>query len=133
MRAASLTPLLVRARDAGLSLRAEDGYVVATPKARLTPELRDEIARHKAGLLEALAWDDDAAHALIKDALAYLNEFYLGADTPDCDLSAMHAPEAAIGEAFGDHDMHLLRVAVRRWVKAGVGAVRDTGRDRGAA
>ncbi len=47
MSGANLTPLLLRVRDAGLTLRADRGNLVFAPKDKLTPELRAELVVHK--------------------------------------------------------------------------------------
>ncbi|MDP9479071.1 MAG: hypothetical protein M3R38_25895 [Actinomycetota bacterium] len=120
MRAANLTPLLVRARDAGLSLRAEDGYILASPKARLTPEIGAEIARRKAGLLVELTWDEDAAYDLARRALTYLNEYHQRAGAPDFSLAPLDEPERRIDAACEERDMFSYRVATREWVLAGL-------------
>jgi TubC N-terminal docking domain len=130
---ANLTPLLIRVRGSGVTLAVEGDALAVSPRGALTPELRAELVRHKPELLELLAWRERYAYALIKDALAYLAEFYLEAGSPDCDLSAMLAPEEEINEAFASRDMHLLRVAVRGWVEAGLGAFREMEGARGAA
>ncbi len=124
MRAANLTPLLVRARDAGLSLRAEDGCVVASPRGRLTPELGAEIARHKAGLLAVLRWDEDAAVALLRAAAEYLDDAYLRAGSPDL-------PEDPFLDAHAARDMFAYRIAVREWVQETRAALREIERARG--
>ncbi|MDP9476476.1 MAG: hypothetical protein M3R38_12470 [Actinomycetota bacterium] len=123
MRAANLTPLLVRARDAGLSLRAEGGCVVASPRALLAPELREEIARHKAGLLEVLRWDEDAAVALLKAAAEYLEDAYLRAGSPDL-------PEDPFLDAHAARDMFAYRIAVREWVQETRASLREIERAR---
>ncbi len=121
MRAANLTPLLIRARDAGLSLRVDDACVVASPRALLAPELRDEIAHHKAGLLEALVWDEDAAYDLVRKALAFLNESHQQAGVPDdFSLEPLDGPERRIDAACEERDMFSYRVATREWVLAGL-------------
>ncbi len=120
MTAANLTPLLIRARDAGLSLRAEDGYVVASPKARLTPELGAELAHRKAALLEALAWDEDAAYDLTRKALAYLNESHQRAGAPDFSLEPLDEPERRIDAACEERDMFAYLIATREFVQAGL-------------
>ncbi len=131
---ASLTPLLIRARNAGLSLRAEDGYyVVATPKARLTPELRDELARRKAELLEALVWDEDAACDLARKALAYLNKSHQRAGAPDFSLEPLDEPERRIDAACEERDMFTLRIAYREWVQAGLREIERPKRARDEA
>lgn len=120
MRAGNLIPLLLRARDAGLSLRAESGFIVATPKARLTPELGAEIARHKAELLGVLAWDQDAAYALARKALAYLNQCHQRAGAPDFSLEPLDEPERRIDAACEGRDMFAYRIATREFVQAGL-------------
>ena len=127
--ATNLTPLLVRAHGAGLRLRAETGDLVAFPKALLTPELRSELLTHKPELLEALAWDEATADALLKDALAYLNEFYVKGGKPDFDLEALHNPEDRINEAFANRDMFALLIAVREWVQAVLAAFEAEGEE----
>ncbi|MDP9480203.1 MAG: hypothetical protein M3R38_31835 [Actinomycetota bacterium] len=134
MTAANLTPLLVRARDAGLTLRAEDGYIVATPKARLEPELREEIVRHKAGLLEALVWDEDAAYDLARKALSFLNDSHQRAGAPDdFSLEPLDGPERRINAACEERDMFVLRIAYREWVQAGLEGVKRAQRARDEA
>ena len=137
MRAASLTPLLVRARDAGLALRAEDGCIVATPKARLTPELRDEIARHKPELLEALRWDEEAAIALLKDAASYLNGPCLRVleRLDEIDQRAVYSglPEGQFVEPLVAQDMFWYRISVRVWVQEMMAALREASRAHGFA
>jgi hypothetical protein len=44
-------------QTAGISLRAEQGKIVARPASRLTPALRQEIVAHKNDLLAALIAD----------------------------------------------------------------------------
>ncbi len=50
----------------------------------------------------------------------YLNEFYVKADKPDLDLTALDELEARIDVAYTEGDMFALRIAVMVWVKAGV-------------
>ncbi len=133
MRTVRLTPLLVRARDAGLSLRAEDGCIVATPKALLAPELRCELARHKAELLAVLAWDEDAAYDLARKALAYLNESHQRAGAPDFSLEPLDEPERRINAACEERDMFAYRIATREFVQAGLRGIERAKRARGEA
>jgi acetyl-CoA carboxylase carboxyltransferase component len=93
---------------------------VATPRARLTPELGAELARHKAGLLEVLAWDEDAAYDLARKALAYLNESHQRAGAPDFSLEPLDEPERRIDAACEERDMFAYRIATREWVRAGL-------------
>ncbi len=120
MTAANLTPLLIRARDAGLSLRADDACIVASPRALLAPELRDEIVSRKAELLVELTWDEDAAYDLARKALAYLNEYHQRAGAPDFSLEPLDEPERRIDAACEDRDMFASRIATREWVLAGL-------------
>lgn len=46
---------LTTLRAAGLTVRAEGDTVRVGPRERLTPEIRAQVAEHKAALLEALA------------------------------------------------------------------------------
>lgn len=116
MSGANLTPLLVRVREAGLTLRADRGNLIYRPKDKLTPELREQLLRHKPDLLELLTWRESTAHALLKDAMSYLAEFYVAGS----DLAALDPHEERIDAAFHDRDMFALRVAVREWKREGV-------------
>ncbi len=123
--------------DAGLTLRAEDGYVVATPKGRLTPELRDEIACHKAELLEALRWDEAAAIALLRAAAVYLNgPLQIALEhLEETDRRAVYSdlPEDHLVEAFEARDMFWYRISVRLWVQKAKATLREAERARGLA
>lgn len=135
MKAANLTRLLIRARDAGLTVqvdKVDNGDLFVWPVRALTPELRAELLRYKPELLKLLTWSESTAHTLLKDAAAYLNEFYLEAG-PECDLVGLDPHEAAIDAAMMESDMFALRCAVREWVRAGVAMFRSKERDRGAA
>ncbi len=123
MSAASLTPLLARAQEAGLKLEAEGPDLVYTPRGNMTPELRAELLEHKPELLELLTWSEPKAHVLLRDALAYLSEF---------DIEGLDAHEDAVNEAFAARDMFSLRIAVREWVRAGRAMFEAKQRDRGA-
>lgn len=128
MSAASLTPLLVRARDAGLTVRADAGDLEVSPAAKLTPEIRAELLRHKPELVELLTWSESAAEDLLKNGLAYATEFAV-----DQDLGAHQDHQDAVNEAYYAQDMFALRVAVREWARACVAAFRAQQRDRGTA
>jgi hypothetical protein len=69
-------------------------------------------------LVEQLRWSESAAHALLKNAMAFLAEFHLKAGSLDCTLADLHAPEDRINEAFVERDMFALRIVVREWVEA---------------
>ena len=128
--AASLTPLLVRARDAGLGLRAENGWIVVRPKELLTPELRADLARNKPELLELLAWDEERASVLLSDALACIAASHVRAGAPDFASDVLDGPEEEINEAYAREDMFALRIAVRGWVEAALGAFEAASRSR---
>lgn len=55
--------ILARVQAAGIRLRAEGAKLIASPRERLTDELRAEIRAHKAELLAALARTPEPAHA----------------------------------------------------------------------
>ncbi len=124
MRAASLTPLLLRVRDAGLAVRVDGDDLVVTPRFKLTPEIRADLLRHKPELVELLAWNEKVADDLLKDAFAYLKEFFI--EDPETHMDA-------VNEAFDKRDMFGLRIAVREWVSVRVAMFRATERDRGTA
>ena len=127
--AASLTPLLVRARDVGLNLRAENGYVVVRPKQLLTSELRVELRQHRPELLALLAWGEERAFALVQEALRYIAERHRSTGAPDFALDVLDGPEEMINEAYARKDMFTLRIVVREWVEAALGALEATNRD----
>jgi hypothetical protein len=120
MRATNVTPVLLRARDAGLTVRVDGDALEVGPRSRLTPEIEAELLANKAALIEALAWTEEAADALLADATAYLNEFYVKADKPDLALTDLDELEARVDVAYAEDDMFALRIAVRAWVRAGV-------------
>lgn len=125
MKAANLTPLLIRVRDAGLSVLVDAGDLEVWPVRALTPELKAELLRNKAELVELLTWSESKAHALLRDALAYLSEFDI--------VEGLEAHEDAVNEAFAARDMFVLRIAVREWAQAGRAMFAGTQVDRGAA
>lgn len=128
MTGENLTPRLVRVRDAGLSLRVEEGCIVVRPKEKLTPELRAELSLHKPELLELLAWDEDSAYKLIKDAWAYIAEFHLKTGAPDFAPEVLDGPEDALEAAYRRQDMFALRIAVRVMAQAAVAEFRSASR-----
>lgn len=77
-------------------------------------------------------WRESDAHVLLQDAAAYLAEFYVTAGRPGVDVDDLDPFEDAIDYAMGRCDMFALRIAVREWVRAGVGLFKAK-RDRGAA
>ncbi len=133
MRATNVTPVLLRARDAGLTVRVDGDALEVGPRSRLTPEIEAELLANKAALIEALAWTEEAADALLADASAYLNEFYVKADKPDLDLTALDELEARVDVAYAEGDMFTLRIAVRVWVRAGVDLFGTQQAKKGAA
>ncbi len=118
MSTAHLTKLLVRARSTGIALEPEDGSVRVSPKAKLSPELREDLTRHKAELSAYLWWDEEEAYVLWKGALSYLARSYHEAGSPDFDLEALHELDAQIDDAFAREDMFVLGPCVREWVLA---------------
>jgi hypothetical protein len=95
--------------------------------------LRAELLRNKQALLELLTWNDPVAEALLKDATAYLSEFFTKTGKPDCELTDLDVYEEAVDAAFAERDMFGLRVAVRRWVSAARTLFESAQRDRWAA
>jgi hypothetical protein len=91
-------------------LRAEDGYIVASPKDKLTSELRAELRRHKPELLELLMWDEEAAYRLLKDAWAYIAEFHEGAGSPDFDAEPIREAKDKVDEAYEQSDAQHFQV-----------------------
>lgn len=134
MKRKSLTYLLLKARDEGLSIEVDGGDLAVSPGGRISPELRDELIAHKPELVEYLEWgSDERACQLVRDALEYLAVEYIRAELPDYDSGLLEGPERAIDEAYAARDMFALRVAVREWVRVGVAAFGAKERDRGAA
>lgn len=66
-------------------------------------------------------------------ATAYLNEFYVKADKPDLDLTALDELEARMDVAYAEGDMFALRIAVRAWVWAGLDLFGTLQTKKGAA
>ena len=126
--ATNLTPLLVRAHDAGLVLKEYSGYIEARPKSRLTPELRSSLQEHKAVIIGLLQWDEQNAQVLLSAAMAYLNEVYSQGGSPDFDVEALNDYENRIEESYAREDMFALRIAVRKWVEASMEAFDAAGR-----
>ena len=120
--ATNLIPLLVRAHNAGLVLRADSGYIVARPKSRLTPELRSSLQEHKAEIIGLLQWDEQNTQVLLSAAMAYLNETYIQGGSPDFDVEALNDYKDRIEESYALGDMFALRIAVREWVDATIEA-----------
>lgn len=67
-------------QTAGISLRAEQGKIIARPASRLTPALRHEISAHKCDLLAVLI---AGRHGLTMDVL----QNAAGADWNECLLN----------------------------------------------
>ena len=126
MKSPYLTELLVRAQAAGLMLQAKEDSILVTPKSRLSLELRAELREHKAELSRYLRWDEAEAYALVKDTLAYLAKFYLEAGSPDADIVSLQEFKDRLDDAYTREDMFALRVAVREWIEAALGAFEST-------
>lgn len=110
--------LLVRLHNDGICLRAVSGEELEYdgPQHLVTGEVVEDLRRHKADLLELLEWDEGVADALIRAALAYLEEYHV----EGLDLSALGASGDRIDEAYAREDMGALRAAVRGFVRAGL-------------
>ncbi len=63
-----LASLLGRLAREGFRLEALGGHIAVRPKTRLTPELRDEIVRYRADVLELLRLHGPNLLALFRDA-----------------------------------------------------------------
>ena len=63
-----LAALLARLAREGFRLEALGGHIAVRPKDRLTPELRDEIIRHRTDVLELLRIHGHNLLALFADA-----------------------------------------------------------------
>jgi hypothetical protein len=63
-----LAAILARLAREGFRLEALSGHIAVRPKDRLTPELRDEIIRHRADVLELLRIHGPNLLALFADA-----------------------------------------------------------------
>ena len=133
MKTSTLSLLLLRLRDDGISLRVDSGDLVVSPGSRLAPELRKELRIHKAELLKALTWDEEAAYTLLKNALAYLAEFRLQAKSLDYDPISHWRHHDRIDEAFAAEDMFALRIAVWEYFQDGAASFRAHQKDKGAA
>ncbi len=128
MSGAGFIPTLVRARDAGVVISAVPGELTVTPASRVPPGLRLAIRSLYPELIEVVTWNDATARELILDALCQLQEFYLwtGASSSVYErLRALEAPTGLISGAWRRADMHLLRVVLHLWVRAGIDAYRD--------
>jgi len=110
--------LLVRLHNDGVRLRAvsDEGLEYDGPEDLVTGEVVEDLRRHKADLLELLEWDEEVADALIRAALAYLEEYYV----EGLNLSALGSTGDRIDEAHARRDMGALRAAVRGFVRAGL-------------
>lgn len=126
MNSPYLTELLMRAQAAGLVLQAKEDSILVTPKSRLPLELRAKLREHKAELSGYLRWDEAEAYALVKYALAYLAKFYLEAGSLDANTIFPREFEDRIDDAYAREDMFALRIAVREWVEAVLGAFEAT-------
>ncbi len=127
MSGAGFIQTLVQAREAGVVLTAEPGALLIRPESRIPPGLQIAIRALYPDLIRILRWNDETARELILDALCQLEEFYLtGAPAPVYErLRALEAPTALISRACERSDMHLLRVVLHLWVRAGINAHRD--------
>jgi hypothetical protein len=63
----TLAALLARLAREGFRLEARGGHIAVRPKDRLTPDLRDEIVRNRADVLELLGLHGDDLLRLFAD------------------------------------------------------------------
>ena len=110
--------LLMELHNIGIHLRAvsDKELEYEGPEALVTDEVVANLRNHKAELLRLLKWDEERAHALIREALGYLAKYYV----EDSDLSVLGPWEDQMNEAFSREDMATLRVAVKGFVRAGL-------------
>ncbi len=113
--------LLMELHNSGIYLRAvSDGELeYEGPKALMTDEVLANLKKHKAELLGLLKWDEERAHALIREALGHLATRYVEGS----DLSALDSWEDRMNEAYSGEDMGSLRVAVRGFVRVGLASL----------
>jgi hypothetical protein len=84
----------------------------------------------------AAGWDTKWAHALCKDALARLAEYYAGLSAEEkvaLDLSAQDVWDERMRSASLDNDPAAFRVALKGWEQAGLEAMKRVGTRGGAA
>ena len=84
----------------------------------------------------AAQWDTEWAHALCKDALARLAEYYAGlsAEEKDAlDLSGQDVWDEQMRSAGLDNNPAAFRAALKGWEKAGLEAMKRVGARGGAA
>lgn len=110
--------LLVELHNSGIYLRAISGGELEYegPENLVTDEVLADLKKHKAELLGLLRWDEERAHALIREALGHLATRY----AEGSDLSALDPWEDRMNEAYSVEDMGALRVAVRGFVRVGL-------------
>jgi hypothetical protein len=110
--------LLVRLHNDGIRLWAVSGEELEYegPQDLVTGEVVEDLRRHKADLLDLLEWDQEVADALVRAALAYLEEYHV----EGLNLSALGPSGNRIDEAYAREDMGALRAAVREFVRAGL-------------
>jgi len=114
--------LLVELHNSRIYLRAisDEQLEYEGPEDLVTDEVVANLRHHKAELLGLLKWDEERAHALIREALRYLAKRYVEGS----DLSALGAWEDRMNEAYAREDMGALRSAVRGFVRAGLASFR---------
>jgi hypothetical protein len=115
--------LLVDLYKSGIYLRAvsDEELECEGPEDLVTAEVVTSLRNHKAELLGLLKWDEERAYALIREALRYLAKRYI----EDLDLSVLGPWEDRMHEAYSREDMGALRVAVRGFVREGLGSFRS--------
>lgn len=112
--------LLAELADRGLLLYAAGDKLRYRPREAFTGEDLERMKAHKSELLELLRWDEAAAHELVRDALAYLAEFYAEGSS----LGVLHEPGDQVDDAIARQDMFAVRAAVRDYVRAGLAEFR---------
>jgi hypothetical protein len=113
---------LVELHNNGIYLRAisDEELEYEGPKELVTDEVVADLRKHKRELLALLEWDKEAAHALIREALAYLAK----RDVEGSAFSTLDSWEDRLNEACAREDMGSLRVAVRGFVRDGLASLR---------
>jgi hypothetical protein len=113
--------LLVELHNSGIYLRAvsDEELEYEGPETLLTDEVMAGLKKHKAELLGLLKWDEERAHALIKEALGHLAKRHVQGS----DLSVLGPWEDQMNEAYSTKDMAALQVAVRGFVQVGLASL----------